>query len=66
MNKAKALNRNGSSDKLNETLTRRQEFAPKADAVPIADIPHRASSMTPVMREMLARVEGVARWGLNE
>jgi len=30
------------------------------------DQTHRSIAMTPVLSEMLAQVEGIARWGLNE
>ncbi len=57
----------GSSDKLgSENLKGGQEFAVKAESRPLAEIPHRASAVAPAAWDMLARVEGIARWGLNE
>jgi hypothetical protein len=56
----------GSSDKLGkEDLTGRKDFAAKPESRPLADLPHRTSAETPSW-DMLARVEGIARWGLNE
>ena len=67
MNTPKTLNREHEpSDKLDENLNERQEFAAKSESSPLTDLPHRASAVTPVLMDMLARVEGVARWGLNE
>jgi hypothetical protein len=67
MNATKTLKREyGSSDELEENLIERKEFTSKADSSALTDLPHRASTVTPLLTEMLARVEGVARWGLNE
>jgi hypothetical protein len=55
----------GSPDRRSENLDL-HELALKTEASPLAEIPHRASNMSPMMMDMLARVEGVARWGLNE
>jgi hypothetical protein len=65
MNAPKALLREiGTSNKLDEN--KRQELAPQAESSPVAERPHRVATATPVYMDMLARVEGVARWGLNE
>jgi hypothetical protein len=65
MNTPKALSREyGLTDKLDEN--KRQELAPKAESSPSTEHPHRASTMSSTWTDMLARVEGVARWGLNE
>ena len=54
------------SEQLDENLTERQKLAPKAESSSLTDLPRRASTVTPVLMDMLARIEGVARWGLNE
>jgi hypothetical protein len=67
MNTAKALKREPvSADTLDENPTERQEFMPKVESTPLTSFPQRAPAPTPLLMQMLARVEGVARWGLNE
>ncbi len=66
MNTPKANQRDHApSETPSETLPRK-DFTPQKDSSSLTEIPHRASAMTPVLMDMLARVEGVARWGLNE
>ena len=57
----------GSSDDLREQSRKdHQEFAQKSEPSPLADLPRRAAVMTPLLSDTLERVQGVARWGLNE
>jgi hypothetical protein len=56
----------GSSETLDEKPKERKDFSTKTESSTLADLPHRATTVTPLLTEMLARVEGVARWGLNE
>jgi len=65
MNTPNPLSREPStSAKLNEKEL--QEFAMKAASASYQNTPRRPAVSTPRLLEMLARVEGVARWGLNE
>ena len=67
MNALKALKPEyGSSSTVDEKPNQRKEFSAKSESSTLADLPHRATTVTPLLTEMLARVEGVARWGLNE
>jgi hypothetical protein len=68
MNESTAQKReSASSDELSrENLNERQAFAASAEAVPLAELSHRAAVMPPLLAETLARFEGIARWGLNE
>jgi hypothetical protein len=67
MNASKPVKREyASSDKLDDKRNQRQEFTPQTESASGGDLPQRASTMTPVLLEMLARTQGVARWGLNE
>ena len=43
-----------------------KEGAPEPEMTSFNDQTHRSTAVTPVLSEMLAQVEGVARWGLNE
>ena len=57
----------GFSDKLGEEQrSARPEFAPKSTRNSVADLPQRAPVTPLKASDMLERVEGVARWGLNE
>jgi hypothetical protein len=49
-----------------ESLQAWQNFPAQAESRPLASLPHRANAVTSRLQDMLARVEGVARWGLNE
>jgi hypothetical protein len=55
-------------DKLSEEPLKEQNaFAPKKpEPSSLADLTRRASVVTPLLSDMLARIEGVPRWGLNE
>ena len=65
MNAPKALLRDLSSNTKPDRKDR-QEFAPKVESAAASERPHRVARATPGWLDMLARVEGVARWGLNE
>ena len=65
MNTPKPLARETSTAaKLNEKEL--QEFAMKAASSSYQNHPRHPVVSSPRLLEMLARVEGVARWGLNE
>jgi hypothetical protein len=68
MNKPMALKRAlDSSDKLGEQfLTDPKEIITKPETSSLAENPHRASAVSPRVSDLLARVEGIQRWGLNE
>jgi hypothetical protein len=67
MNKSMASKRaNGSSDDREPTSKDRQQFAPKPEPSSLADLPRRAAAVTPLLSDILERVQGVPRWGLNE
>jgi hypothetical protein len=36
------------------------------ETAPSADTPHRAAAVRPRIADLLARIEGIQRWGLNE
>ena len=56
-----------SANKLGERfLSDPSEIAAKPETPPPAETPHRASAVTPRISDVLARVEGIQRWGLNE
>ena len=56
-----------SSERLSEQfLNVREETATKPEPAALTEIPHRAAAVTPRISDMLARVEGIQRWGLNE
>ena len=58
----------GSLEKFSEEPLKEQNtFAPKKpEPSSLADLTRRASAVTPLLSDMLARIEGVPRWGLNE
>jgi hypothetical protein len=68
MNKPIALKRVlDSTDSLSEQfLNDQEEVVTKPEPDSLAETPHRASAVTLRISDMLARVEGVQRWGLNE
>ncbi|MGD0615414.1 MAG: hypothetical protein ABSA69_08255 [Verrucomicrobiota bacterium] len=49
-----------------ENLRAWQNFTAQAKSRLLASAPHQANAVTPRLEDMLARVEGIARWGLNE
>lgn len=69
MNIPTAPDRVLNSDRQSEeppTLNERREASARAEHGPFSNLPNRATTVTPVLSDMLARFEGVARWGLNE
>jgi hypothetical protein len=67
MNKPMASKRaSGSPDNRESSPNDRQEFAPKPEPSSLADLPRRAAAVTPLLSDILERVQGVPRWGLNE
>ena len=49
-----------------ETPKLAKEAGPKPETGSFTDQTHRSITVTPMLSEMLAKVEGIARWGLNE
>jgi hypothetical protein len=67
MNKPMSLKRaSGASNDRESTSKDRAEFAPKPESSSLADLPRRAAAVTPLLSDILERVQGVPRWGLNE
>ena len=68
MNTPTATKRAGgpSNDLHEQKETDRREITSKSGPGSLTDLPSRASTMTPLLSDMLERVQGVARWGLNE
>jgi hypothetical protein len=67
MNKPMASNRaNGSPDNRETSPDNREKSAPKPEPSSLADLPRRAAAVTPLLSDILERVQGVPRWGLNE
>jgi hypothetical protein len=56
-----------SSDQVGETpRTARQELVSRPKPVSLTDLSRRTPVTTPTSADLLERVQGVARWGLNE
>ena len=68
MNESKAQKQESRSSDAHATLNLQawHNFPAKADSHSLAGLPRQAVAMSPRLEEMLARVEGIARWGLNE
>jgi hypothetical protein len=67
MNKPTALpqldsTKNPGESYLNDPKT--DQMKPGSD--PLSETPHRAAAVTPRIADLLARIEGIQRWGLNE
>jgi len=68
MNASMEINRpNGTEEAHGEqTQNDHPDFAATPEPSSLVELPHRAETITPLLSDMLARFEGVARWGLNE
>ena len=68
MNESTALKRVlDTTEKLGEQfLTDSKPVVTKPEAAALPEPPHRATAVTPRISDLLARVEGIQRWGLNE
>ena len=57
----------GTQERIGEKLKKDLPgFAPTPKSSSKVELPHPANKTAPVLSELLARFEGVARWGLNE